>query len=1128
MAGKPAEGSEAAKRENQRGASPTLDEARVELAFVERCEKALEHLSAAPDGTRADRDTIAIQALLEGTGFGAAGVARFANDRSTVTITFQNMHQMLLETTELDVGDVACAGAILRGDAVGIPERASEDNGADALVAALAAECFFAEPVFDGTNETGGFLFVANDRPAPSALTTVKTFFASVAAWLGADMPGQSAGMDEQATGRDAAEGKRDMPDQQTDLPSDAPGSGGLGIMVFDPALKLLTVNDRVRALADLPEAALRAGAGMDDVIGHLAQEDKAGGSDDRATELRAAVADKGSHEIVRHLPDGRTVACAASPMESGGYVITFSDVTENERRKHEVAEQAALLEATVEHMDHGLFAVDSELNVVFASERTKTTLGVPPEYFEPGNGFESMVRHCADQGAFGDGDPDAAAERILDDAKGAQPFCYEQICPGDWATLVRAHPRPNGGFVFTFSDITEAKQRQEELKDLSAALQERTEELRQKSVQLDKLFNNMSSGVAMFDAEQRLVICNPQYQEFFQLPDEYVQAGTRLADILHYCIAQGYEGDADTVLKERLDVARSRERCTFNMNMADGRVMHAIHEPVEDGGSIAVYEDITEREEAARRLREYAERIEHQKDTLQTVMEHMDQGISLADGDLRIQAFNRRFLELLEFPEGEFDEGDPVDKFFRYNAERGEYGPGDVEEQVKERVELARKHEPHNFVRERPDGTMIEIVGKPLKGSSGFVTTYTDVTETRKHEREVEALTERLTEANRRLDAAFNSMHQGLAMFDSDHKLVVRNKRYLEIFDFPEEVAGVGKSLEDITRYSVERGNEADPEKAVAQRMEIASRRERAVYHRNMADGRVLEIIHEPLAGGGSIALYLDVTDRINAERSLKEHAAQLEASNRELQDFAYVASHDLQEPLRKIEAFGDRLHKKCGDRLGEDGRLYVNRMQDSSRRLRALINDLLDYSRVTTKAKPFQQVDLNAAARHVLSDLGNSIERAGATVEVGDLPSIAADEVQMRQLLLNLMTNALKFRKEDVPPEIRIDAEVVREANEKGSMSSKCVLSVRDNGIGFDNKYGDRIFTIFQRLHGRTEYEGTGIGLATCRKIAERHHGTIDAEGELGEGAVFHVTLPVVQAAFGPPSGEGDVIEI
>lgn len=1115
MAGKPAAGSEAREREQQRGVSPTLDDARVELSFVERCETALERLSRAAGGA-ADRDTVAIQALLEGTGFGAAGVARFSGDRSEVTITFQNMHQMLLEETQLGMADLTCALKILQDHAVAIPADASTAEQDDALITALAAESFLAEPIFDGSDTPVGFLFAADDKPAPSGLTTVRTFFTGVATWLGANGGGDK---DEAAmlTGGETAEPV--LPDETVspDARDDAPWSPAPGVTVYDADRKLLVTTGKPAALADLPDNVMRPGAALEDLIDHLSQAagDDGATADDRASQIEDAMANTRAHRLHLDTPDGRAIDCDFSPTDGGGYAVTFSDVTIAEQNRRAAAAQARALEATVQHMDHGLFAVDSDLNLIFASERARTTLGVPEAYFDPGEPFEGIVRHAADHGAFGDGDGAAVAQAILEDAAGAEPFTYEQICPGDWATLVHAHPRPEGGFVFTFSDITEAKLRQEELKELSSALQERTEELRQKSVQLDKLFNNMSSGVAMFDTEQRLVIANPRYQEFFKLPDELVQAGTSLTEMFHYCIEQGYEGDPDTVLEERMEVARSRERQTFNMNMSDGRIMHAIHEPVEDGGSIAVYEDITEREQAAQQLREYADRIEEQKNTLQTVMEHMDQGISLIDADLTLRAFNHRFLELLEFPADEFTVGDDLASFFRYNAKRGEYGPGDCEAQVKERVDLAMKFEEHSFVRERPDGTLIEIVGKPLAGKSGFVTTYTDVTEARMHEREVEALTQSLTEANRRLDAAFNSMHQGLAMFDSDNKLVVRNKRYMEIFDFPEDVASIGEGLEDIARFAVERADEPDAEEAIKKRMEIAASRERTVYHRNMSDGRVLEIIHEPLAGGGSVALYLDVTERITWQRRLQEHAAQLEASNRELQDFAYVASHDLQEPLRKIEAFGDRLHKKCGERLGEDGRLYVSRMQDSSRRLRALINALLDYSRVTTKAKPFEPVHLNKVAVHVLSDLETTIERAGATVDVGDLPCIDADEVQMRQLLLNLLTNALKFRKEDAPPEIRIDARIVTAADETGGTHQTCVLTVGDNGVGFENKYADRIFTIFQRLHSRSDYEGTGIGLATCRKIAERHHGTIAARGELGKGAVFTVCLPVVQAA-------------
>lgn len=232
------------------------------------------------------------------------------------------------------------------------------------------------------------------------------------------------------------------------------------------------------------------------------------------------------------------------------------------------------------------------------------------------------------------------------------------------------------------------------------------------------------------------------------------------------------------------------------------------------------------------------------------------------------------------------------------------------------------------------------------------------------------------------------------------------------------------------------------------------------------------------------------------------KQAQLRLEQSNRELESFAYVASHDLQEPLRKIQTFGDRLKATASEALNPESRDYLERMQSAATRMRRLIDDLLAFSRVGSKTQPFVPVNLADVARGVVEDLETSIQQAGATVTLGPLPALEADPTQMRQLLQNLVSNALKFRREGVPPAIS-----VRVAN-PGAWP--CELLVEDNGIGFDEKYLDRIFTVFQRLHGRGQYEGTGIGLAICRKIAERHGGSITARSVPGQGATFIVTLP------------------
>ncbi|MEB3179974.1 MAG: PAS domain-containing protein [Nostocaceae cyanobacterium] len=245
--------------------------------------------------------------------------------------------------------------------------------------------------------------------------------------------------------------------------------------------------------------------------------------------------------------------------------------------------------------------------------------------------------------------------------------------------------------------------------------------------------------------------------------------------------------------------------------------------------------------------------------------------------------------------------------------------------------------------------------------------------------------------------------------------------------------------------------------------------------------------------------------------------HSEELMRSNAELQQFAFIASHDLQEPLRKILAFGNRLKATCRDSLNEQGLDYLQRMENAAERMQTLIEDLLALSRVTTRAQPFVAVNLREITQEVLLDLEVRREQSQGTVQVGELPTLDADPLQMRQLLQNLIGNALKFSRPGITPFVKVYCQFSSAAEQSTAKVSAngdyCQLIVEDNGIGFDEKYLDRIFQVFQRLHSRSQYEGTGIGLAICRKIAERHNGNITAKSTTGGGAKFIVTLPMKQ---------------
>jgi signal transduction histidine kinase len=233
-----------------------------------------------------------------------------------------------------------------------------------------------------------------------------------------------------------------------------------------------------------------------------------------------------------------------------------------------------------------------------------------------------------------------------------------------------------------------------------------------------------------------------------------------------------------------------------------------------------------------------------------------------------------------------------------------------------------------------------------------------------------------------------------------------------------------------------------------------------------------------------------------------LDTRARELARSNAELEQFASIASHDLKEPLRKVRTFTQQVATADAQNLSDQGLDYIERANLAAERMQQLIDDLLKYSRVSTHGRPFAPVDLSQLTAGVLQDLELEVARADATVRVGKLPTINGDALQLRQLMQNLISNALKFRREGVPAEVTIDG---------GVADGVARIVVRDNGIGFEPQYNGRIFRVFERLHGRGRYPGTGIGLALCLKIAERHGGTVTADGVPGVGASFTVTIPV-----------------
>jgi len=365
-----------------------------------------------------------------------------------------------------------------------------------------------------------------------------------------------------------------------------------------------------------------------------------------------------------------------------------------------------------------------------------------------------------------------------------------------------------------------------------------------------------------------------------------------------------------------------------------------------------------------------------------------------------------------------------------------------------------------------------------------------------------VQTRTKELQKLQRRYELILNSAGEGICGLDLENRTTFANPAVAKITGWNIDEL-VGKKEEEV--FFKAGGTPPVAPNGHASGEQIFSRKDGTSFP--------VEIIKTPIDENGkmvgSVLVFKDISERKKVEERFAAKAAELARSNSELEQFAFVASHDLQEPLRKIQSFGDRLRTKCETIIPTEAHQYLDRMQNASARMRTLIDDLLAFSRVIRSSQPFVSVDLDTILKEVLGDLEVRIEKTRAKIEIGALHTIEADPMQMRQLLLNLIGNALKFQPPEALPVIKIASRTFTTVTGK----ELCELTIADNGIGFDEKYLEKIFAVFQRLHGRNEYEGTGVGLAVCRRITDRHHGTITARSQPGKGATFIVTLPVRQ---------------
>ncbi|MBE7637692.1 PAS domain-containing protein [Sneathiella sp. P13V-1] len=524
---------------------------------------------------------------------------------------------------------------------------------------------------------------------------------------------------------------------------------------------------------------------------------------------------------------------------------------------------------------------------------------------------------------------------------------------------------------------------------------------------------------------------------------------------------------------------------------------------------------------------------------------DYLDQGISVTDAEFKLVFCNKQFMEILELPEEMFLSGDTtLEDVFRYNALRGEYGEGNIEDQVKERLDLARLRKAHSFERIRPDGTVIKVVGNPLP-DGGFVTTYTDVTDNYNDRHALEIANRLLDERVRQRTEELNNSKQelsdkamtlemvmanvtsGLALFDKDHKLSVWNDQFFDMTDFPSYLSIKGTPAREFIQFDVDKyqyGLNAtiDTTDKILEHFDTDIHLQ-FMHHRK--NGRIFDIHYLPIAAGVLVSL-TDITDQKKAEdflrrnnEILEEHVqertaalqtAKEQAENASASKSAFLAnmSHELRTPLNAIIGFSELLMMNDYELINKEKRHeYSEGINSAGVHLLQVINDILDVAKIEANQVNLmdQELELHSlleSCKQLVSVAAEKRNLSVTTIMQEGLPYILGDPTRLKQIIVNLLSNAVKFT--DPGGEVKIDVGRC----DRGGVR----ISVIDSGIGIAKENIAHVLTQFGQIHSayNREHQGTGLGLSLVRLLTEAHDGFFKLESELGVGTRAHVHLP------------------